>query len=107
MTTKQTSAVAVVFHADMERVRARGASPFDGEAIWPEEYTPVAIVGTESVETAFEKTNHIDEPWWNNEGVQRLGPETRSTSVGDVVVIGGTAMKVAGAGWEPVTTPAA
>ena len=36
---------------------------------------------------AFQCTNHIDRPWWENEGVTLVGePKQRSTSVGDVVV---------------------
>jgi hypothetical protein len=42
------------------------------------------------LETAFVKTNSIDDAWWNNEGVTKMFPDAacRSTSVGDMVLIG-------------------
>lgn len=57
-----------------------------------EEFDAVAIIegdeaaSEDALEDAFELTNHIDRPWWENEGV-RLCKESRSTSVGDLVVI--------------------
>ena len=36
---------------------------------------------------AFQLTNHIDQEWWLNEGVT-LVKESRSTSVGDIFIIG-------------------
>lgn len=54
---------------------------------WPAEgFTKVAVATGSNVDDAFRLTNHIDWPWWENEGVVRVGPECRSTSVGDVVV---------------------
>ena len=43
----------------------------------------------DALEKVFEDTNHIGgEPWWLNEGVTRKNADcTRSTSVGDLVVI--------------------
>jgi hypothetical protein len=55
----------------------------------------------DACEEAFRLTNHIDCPWWDNEGVTRHGPETRSTSVGDVVVVGSVAFRVASFGFNP------
>lgn len=92
--------MAQVFHANTSEVRASGRSAFDGEAEWPWEYTLVARVETDDVETAYELTNHIGCPWWENAGVERVGPETRSTSTGDVVVIGNTAYKCESCGWS-------
>jgi len=42
------------------------------------------------LEIAFVKTNTITEAWWRNEGVDYIAPEKtcRSTSVGDMVLIG-------------------
>jgi len=99
---------ARVFHADEGVVRARGASAFDGEAIWPDEYRLVArvdvpdstdVLPQDQANLAFQKTNHIEEPWWENEGVERVGPETRSTSVGDVVVVGEVGFVCDRCGW--------
>ena len=42
------------------------------------------------LEIAFVKTNTITEAWWRNEGVVYIAPEKtcRSTSVGDMVLVG-------------------
>ena len=42
------------------------------------------------LEIAFVKTNTITEAWWRNDGVTYIGtaPTCRSTSVGDMVLIG-------------------
>jgi len=92
--------MAQVFHADTAAVREAGRSAFDGEAVWPSEYTLAAIVETDDVETAYELTNHISRPWWENPGVERVGPETRSTSTGDVVVVGDRGFKCESCGWS-------
>lgn len=58
-------------------------------------YVPVAAVTImedadehprEHLDRVFELTNHIEHPWWENEGVRMLRTSilsTRSTSVGD------------------------
>ena len=40
-------------------------------------------------EQAFKLTNTIEQGWWNNEGVQYMGPNKtcRSTSSGDYVLV--------------------
>ena len=82
-----------------------GRSGFDCEGIWPDEFQAVAVIGgIEDVGEAFQLTNHIDSAWWENEGVTRIGGETRSTSVGDVVVLNGEAFMVKGwasSPWRP------
>ena len=42
------------------------------------------------LEIAFVKTNSITEAWWRNDGVTYIGtaPTCRSTSVGDMVLVG-------------------
>ena len=59
--------------------------------------TTVAFVEVEAalpirkkLEIAFVKTNTITEAWWRNDGVEYIAPEKtcRSTSVGDMVLIG-------------------
>jgi len=59
------------------------------------------------MEAAFVKTNSINDAWWNNEGVTPMfGGETcRSTSVGDMVLIGTKKYKFVGTEelvWEEV-----
>ena len=56
-------------------------------------------------EQAFKLTNTIEQGWWNNEGVQYMGPNKtcRSTSSGDQVVLkNGTKYNCSMIGWEKV-----
>ena len=56
----------------------------------------------EKCEVAFMKTNTIDCAWWENEEVTAMFPEKtcRSTSSGDMVLIGNTKYKCVAVGWE-------
>ena len=92
--------MAQVFHANTEVVREAGRGAFSGEAHWPGEYNLVARVECATVEEAYELTNHIDLPWWENLGVELVGSKTRSTSTGDVIVIGNTGFKCEACGWS-------
>ena len=55
-------------------------------------------------EIAYVKTNTINMPWWRNEGVTVMLPEKgcRSTSVGDMVIIGTEKYKCEMSGWSKV-----
>jgi len=59
-----------------------------------------------ALEIAFEKTNHIDSPWWENAGVNRafLSIRPRSTSVGDRVEIAetGELWECSSVGWKRI-----
>jgi hypothetical protein len=59
-----------------------------------------------ALEIAFEKTNHIDSPWWENAGVTRafLAIRPRSTSVGDRVEIveTGEVWECISVGWKRI-----
>lgn len=105
---------ARIFHSDEDAVRARGGSAFDGEAVWPDEYrltawvdvedTPEVLSPSDVASVAFEKTQHIDNAWWENEGVERVivngePVSLRSTSVGDVVVVGEVGLVCNRCGW--------
>jgi hypothetical protein len=54
------------------------------------------------LEIAFSKTNTITQSWVRNEGVEYIGPSSgcRSTSVGDMVLIGTTKYVCKMSGWE-------
>jgi len=52
---------------------------------FPEGFERVAIVLTNDIEEAFKLTNHIDKEWWENPE-SLCFKESRSTSVGDVLV---------------------
>ena len=58
----------------------------------------------EKCEVAFMKTNTIDCGWWENEEVTPMFPDKtcRSTSSGDMVLIGNTKYKCVAVGWEKV-----
>ena len=60
-------------------------------------------LSTESkLERAFMLTNSVNDAWWNNEGVTPMFPEKgcRSTSVGDMVLIGTEKYKCDSSGWS-------
>ena len=58
----------------------------------------------EKLETAFMKTNSITDAWWNNEGVTKIfgGAACRSTSVGDMILVGNDKYKCEPTGWSEV-----
>lgn len=88
---------AIVYHTDRDHF----LSPI---AQFPQDFLEVAKVelGEDSGPgEAFEKTNTIDRYWWENDGVEKTVPGgCRSTSVGDVVVIGEKAYRCKPVGWE-------
>jgi hypothetical protein len=75
----------------------------DKPALFPDHFTAVAEVETESVDDAYERTNSIHCGWWENERVTPLRGPTRSTSVGDVMELpDGSLLVVNGMGFAPV-----
>jgi hypothetical protein len=71
--------------------------------------TTVAFVEVEAalplrkkLEIAFVKTNSIYDGWWRNEGVDYIAPEKacRSTSVGDMVLVGKDKYVCGMMGWK-------
>ena len=71
-----------VFHVD----KPEFFSPGKLVVHFPKGFTKVAIVLAECLDHVFRATNHIDKPWWENPEVQWYKPESRSTSVGDIVI---------------------
>jgi len=60
---------------------------------------------TAKLEKAFMLTNTINDAWWNNEGVTKMFPDDegcRSTSVGDMVLIGKEKYVCDKSGWSLV-----
>ena len=55
-------------------------------------------------EKAFMLTNSIEDAWWNNEGVTKMFPDKtcRSTSTGDMVLIGTEKYLCEAEGWSKV-----
>ena len=74
--------------------------------------TTVAMVDVEKsatdmkkLETAFMKTNSINNGWWTNEGITKMfdGATCRSTSVGDMVLLSsGKKYKCEMTGWSEI-----
>ena len=74
--------------------------------------TTVALVDVEKagtdmkkLETAFMKSNSINNGWWTNEGIYKMfyGATCRSTSVGDMVLLSsGKKYKCEMTGWSEV-----
>ena len=58
----------------------------------------------EKLEKAFMLTNSINDAWWNNEGVTPMFGDKgcRSTSVGDMILIGTEKYKCDSMGWSKV-----
>ena len=50
-------------------------------------YTHVATVDAWNLNDVFRLTNTIDWPWWENEAVDAIVENTRSTSVGDLYLL--------------------
>ena len=58
----------------------------------------------EKLEKAFMLTNSINDAWWNNEGVTPMFGDKgcRSTSVGDMILIGTEKYKCDSMGWSKI-----
>ena len=86
-------------------------TPMRGEKGGPKTVAMVEVDKTLSdrmkMEEAFVKTNSINDAWWNNEEVTPMFPDAtcRSTSVGDMVLIGKKKYEFVGneeLGWKEV-----
>ena len=86
-------------------------APMNGEKGGPKTVAMVEVDKTLSdrmkMEEAFKLTNSINDAWWNNEEVTPMFPDAtcRSTSVGDMVLVGKTKYKFLGTEtvvWEKV-----
>ena len=62
------------------------------------------LTTTEKLEKAFMMTNSVHDAWWNNEGVTPMFPEKgcRSTSVGDMILVGKEKYLCDSFGWSLV-----
>jgi hypothetical protein len=84
---------------------ARGGDVLSGLAAGL--YRVAAEVATSDLETLFEATNTISQPWMENASVTRLGTVTKSMSPGDIALDldAGTAWLCADIGWTPIDDP--
>ena len=95
--------VAKVFHA----ITPRFVDLDNGNAVDLDSYKAVAEVvvaddSIDSLESAYERTNHIDRNWQENAGVNPLVSQARSTSVGDVIQVGDEFYGVSSCGFKKV-----
>jgi len=92
---------ATVYHAMNPNFGMGAPLPLDAA-----HYRVVAILQTASLEEAFRLTNSIDAAWYENPEVRALVGPTRSTSVGDVVVLsdetGSRAFRCDLVGWAQI-----
>jgi hypothetical protein len=75
----------------------------DEELGWPQRHTLVAKIHTTDLDMAYGLTQHIERPWWHNGSVDLI-QESRSTSIGDVIVdtVSGVAYSVEMVGFAQV-----
>ena len=62
------------------------------------------LTDMEKCEKAFMLTISINDAWWNNEEITKMfdGAACRSTSTGDMVLIGTTKYKCEAVGWKAI-----
>jgi hypothetical protein len=89
-------AIWQVGRGNLEVIKEVFNEKYSGEYV----YIHVADVDTDDLEIAFEKTNTIDMYWWDNPEVKAYKTNTRSTSVGDILVQGGVVKVVADMGFK-------
>ena len=73
-----------------------------GEKIVAEVYLDKNLSLLDKIDRAFMLTNSIDDAWWNNEDVNALH-KTRSTSVGDKIIINNKTFEYCASGIREIT----
>ena len=73
-----------------------------GEKIVAEVYLDKNLSLLDKIDRAFMLTNSIEDAWWNNDDVNALY-KTRSTSVGDKVVINNKTFEYCVSGFKEIT----
>jgi len=73
-----------------------------GEKIVAEVYLDKNLSLLQKIDKAFMLTNSIDDAWWNNDDVNALY-KTRSTSVGDKVIINNKTFEYCASGFREIT----
>ena len=72
------------------------------EKIVAEVYLDKNLSLLDKIDKAFMLTNSIDDAWWNNDDVNALY-KTRSTSVGDKVIINNKTFEYSASGFREIT----
>ena len=73
-----------------------------GEKVVAEVYLDKNLSLLDKIDKAFMLTNSIDDAWWNNEDVNALH-KTRSTSVGDKIIINNKTFEYCASGIREIT----
>ena len=73
-----------------------------GEKVVAEVYLDKNLSLLDKIDKAFMLTNSIEDAWWNNDDVNALY-KTRSTSVGDKVVINNKTFEYCVSGFKEIT----
>ena len=104
-TAAPTMRTAIVYHLTRDAFRAHFGG-FGEDVTFPEDYQKVATVEVpdwsetnEGLNLVYRDTNHIDHPWWDNASVQDHKPGSRSTSVGDAILLDDMLFRVAKVGF--------
>jgi len=72
------------------------------EKIVAEVYLDKNLSLLDKIDKAFMLTNSIDDAWWNNDDVNALY-KTRSTSVGDKIIINNKTFEYCASGFREIT----
>ena len=73
-----------------------------GEKVVAEVYLDKNLSLLDKIDKAFMLTNSIEDAWWNNEDVNALH-KTRSTSVGDKVIVNNKTFEYCASGIKEIT----
>lgn len=65
-------------------------------------YSLVAEVDTDDLDVAYQKTNHIDSTWTDNDLVTAIGYEHRSSHIGDIFELGDDLYVIASIGFDKI-----
>jgi hypothetical protein len=104
MSKKSEALMATLLGSDMERVAVIHSAFEDSPRTVAFVEVEKSVSWERKCEVAYVKTNTINGPWWRNEGIAPMFPEAtcRSTSVGDMVLIGTEKYKCENDGWSKV-----
>jgi len=89
---KATVYHVVNYHEFLQKGGTFNAEVADGmelEAVAEVEINPFENDPEAILNQVYKDTNHIDCPWWENDGVKALRGDARSTSIGDVIEVEG------------------
>ena len=73
-----------------------------GEKVVAEVYLDKNLSLLDKIDKAFMLTNSIEDAWWNNDDVKALY-KTRSTSVGDKVIVNNKTFEYCASGFKEIT----